>query len=65
VGNRLAKPSLFNLLAGIYGKGSDNDAPEPPYRGARGTYHMQTSYGDGTPIPVEYLEILLEIDENI
>lgn len=59
------KPTFFNGLAGVYGKGRDNDALDPPYRSARGTYHLQTTYGDGSLIPREYLDRLLEIQEGI
>ncbi|KAF2495042.1 taud/tfda taurine catabolism dioxygenase [Lophium mytilinum] len=59
------KPTFFNGFAGVYGRGRDNNALEPPYRGKDEKYHLPTTYGDGTPIPVEFQERLLEISDDI
>ncbi|KAF1847346.1 taud/tfda taurine catabolism dioxygenase [Cucurbitaria berberidis CBS 394.84] len=59
------KPTFFNGLAGVYGRGRDNHALEAPHKGDDGKYHLPTTYGDGSPIPTEYLERLLEISDEI
>lgn len=59
------KPTFFNGFAGVYGRARDNGALEPPYRGADGGVHLPTTYGDGSEIPVDYLEHLLEIQDEI
>jgi hypothetical protein len=59
------KPTFFNGFAGVYGRGRDNNALEPPYRGIDKKYHLPTTYGDGTSIPVEFQERLLDISDGI
>lgn len=59
------KPTFFNGLAGVFGRTRDQQALEPPHRGPDGRYHLPTTYGDGSEIPREYLERLLEINEEI
>ena len=58
-------PTFFNGFAGVYGRARDNGALKPPYRGTDGGIHLPTTYGDGSEIPVEYLERLLEIQDEI
>lgn len=55
----------FNGLGGVYGRQRDRGALEPPHRGTDGNYHLPTTYGDGTEIPREYLEKLLQISDDI
>lgn len=55
----------FNGLGGVYGRQRDRGALEPPHRGIDGNYHFSTTYGDGTEIPREYLDKLLEISDDI
>lgn len=59
------KPTFFNGFAGVYGRARDNKALDPPYLGLDGGYHLPTTYGDGSEIPREYLERLLEISDDI
>ena len=59
------KPTFFNGFAGVYGRARDNNALEAPYKGDDGKYHLPTTYGDGSSIPTEYLERLLEISDDI
>ncbi|OBT60937.1 hypothetical protein VE03_09276 [Pseudogymnoascus sp. 23342-1-I1] len=58
-------PTFFNGFAGVYGRARDNGALNPPYRGTDGGIHLPTTYGDGSEIPIEYLERLLEIQDEI
>lgn len=55
----------FNGLGGVYGRQRDRKALVPPYRGTDGGYHLPTTYGDGSEIPIEYLEALLRISDEI
>jgi hypothetical protein len=59
------QPVPFNGLGGVYGRQRDRKALDPPHRGIDGGVHLPTTYGDGTPIPTQYLERLLEISEEI
>lgn len=59
------KPVPFNGLGGVYGRQRDRKALEPPYKGIDGNYHLPTTYGDGSPIPREYLDRLLQISDDI
>ncbi|CAK7224455.1 hypothetical protein SEUCBS140593_005575 [Sporothrix eucalyptigena] len=59
------KPSFFNGLMGVYGRARDNNALEPPYKGLDQKYHLPTTYGDGSPIPYETLDKVLEIADSI
>lgn len=59
------KPIFFNGFAGVYGRAKDNAALAPPYRGLDKKYHLPTTYGDGSPIPNEYLDRLLELSDEI
>jgi hypothetical protein len=55
----------FNGLGGVYGRQRDREALLPPYKGVDNNYHLPTTYGDGSEIPHEYLERLLEISDQI
>lgn len=55
----------FNGLGGVYGRLRDREALKPPHRGTDGGVHLPTTYGDGSEIPIEYLEKLLEISDDI
>lgn len=55
----------FNGLGGVYGRQRDRKALAPPWRGVDGGIHLPTTYGDGSKIPKEYLEILLDISDDI
>lgn len=59
------KPTFFNGFAGVYGRARDNHALEAPYKGDDGKYHLPTTYGDGSEIPIKYLDRLLEISDEI
>ncbi|KAJ5009055.1 Clavaminate synthase-like protein [Colletotrichum sp. SAR 10_99] len=59
------KLTLFNGLAGVFGRMRDQKALDPPHRGPDGQYHLPTTYGDDSEIPPEYLERLLEIGDEI
>ncbi|EXJ86317.1 hypothetical protein A1O3_03268 [Capronia epimyces CBS 606.96] len=59
-------PTFFNGLAGTYGSAKLNGALEPPYRIKNGKgYKLPTSFGDGSRIPSEWLDRLIEIQEAI
>ncbi|KAK7754734.1 hypothetical protein SLS62_003292 [Diatrype stigma] len=55
----------FNGLGGVYGRQRDRKALVPPHRGTDGGYHLPTTYGDGSEIPIEYLETLLRVSDEI
>lgn len=55
----------FNGLGGVYGRQRDRKALAPPWRGIDGGIHLPTTYGDGSEIPREYLERLLQISDEI
>ncbi|CAK7215433.1 hypothetical protein SBRCBS47491_002487 [Sporothrix bragantina] len=59
------KPTFFNGLMGVYGRARDNQALSPPYKGLDGKYHLPTTYGDGSPIPYDTLDKVLEIADSI
>lgn len=58
-------PSFFNGLMGVYGRARDNEALQAPYRGLDGKYHLPTTYGDGSPIPYDQLDKVLQIADSI
>ncbi|KIH89430.1 hypothetical protein SPBR_07870 [Sporothrix brasiliensis 5110] len=57
-------PSCFNGLMGVYGRARDNKA-EAPYPGLDGKFRLPTTYGDGSPIPSDVLDKVLEIADSI
>ncbi|KAJ5697268.1 hypothetical protein N7488_010952 [Penicillium malachiteum] len=63
------RPVWFNGLAGRFGMTRDVGALDPPYLGRDGMAYLPCDYGDGTPIPREYLEkldkILNELEVNL
>lgn len=59
------QPVLFNGLGGVYGRQRDRKALEPPHKGTDGGVHLPSTYGDGSLIPIEYLEKYLEISDDI
>ncbi|KAJ5934176.1 hypothetical protein N7466_003723 [Penicillium verhagenii] len=55
------RPVWFNGLAGRFGMTRDVGALDPPYVGRDGMSYLPCDYGDGTPIPREYLERLDQV----
>lgn len=59
-------PVFFNSLAGRYGTAYDRGATDPPYKGKDdGMDYPPATYGDGQPIPKEYLHKVWEISQQI
>ncbi|KAF2791864.1 Clavaminate synthase-like protein [Melanomma pulvis-pyrius CBS 109.77] len=55
----------FGNLTSAYGRSRHHGATEPPYRGDDDSYHPPPTYGDGTVIENEYLELALNIAEEM
>ncbi|KAJ5921730.1 hypothetical protein N7454_009204 [Penicillium verhagenii] len=55
------RPVWFNGLAGRFGMTRDVGALDSPYVGRDGMSYLPCDYGDGTPIPREYLERLDQV----
>ncbi|KAF2711404.1 Clavaminate synthase-like protein [Pleomassaria siparia CBS 279.74] len=53
----------FGNLTSAYGRSRHHGATRPPYRGDDDSYHPPPTYGDGTIIEREYLELALNIAE--
>jgi Taurine catabolism dioxygenase TauD, TfdA family len=59
-------PTFFNGLAGTYGNARDHGALEPPHKNSNGVgYKLPTLYGDGSSIPHEHHEKLIELTDKI
>ncbi|GMM35414.1 hypothetical protein DASC09_027390 [Saccharomycopsis crataegensis] len=56
---------FFNGICGRFGTSKDNNALEPPYVGKNGGLYLPSTYDDGTPIPLKYLEVVLRISREI
>ncbi|KAI5479259.1 hypothetical protein MNV49_003954 [Pseudohyphozyma bogoriensis] len=52
---------IVQHVPGRHGTARDAGALEPPYLGNDGKIYPQATYGDGTPIPRQYLDRLLDI----
>ncbi|CAK7224395.1 hypothetical protein SCUCBS95973_005502 [Sporothrix curviconia] len=60
------KRSFFNGLSGVYGNAKRSGSLLPPHKVKNGPgYKLPSSYGDGSPIPDEYHERLIEIQDDI
>ncbi|KAH8655249.1 hypothetical protein BX600DRAFT_385851 [Xylariales sp. PMI_506] len=55
------RPTWFNGLVGRHGITRDIGALEPPHIGRDGMTYLPCVYGDGTVIPREYLDKLIEV----
>ncbi|GAA6017756.1 hypothetical protein JCM10207_000486 [Rhodosporidiobolus poonsookiae] len=58
-------PVYFGNLTSMYMLAKKWDALEPPYRGTDGAFHHLPTYGDGTAIPLPYLQKTEEIIYDI
>ena len=57
-------PTLFGNITSAYGRYQHFNAMELPYLGSDGSYHPLPTYGDGSIIPIKYLELALSIAEK-
>ncbi|KAK1590411.1 uncharacterized protein LY79DRAFT_515888 [Colletotrichum navitas] len=55
---------LFGDVTSAWGRSRHHGATRPPFRGDDGSYHPPPTYGDGTPIDVEDLDLLLKLAED-
>ncbi|CAH0027229.1 unnamed protein product [Clonostachys rhizophaga] len=55
------RPLWFNGLLGRHGTTRDIGALDPPYVGRDNMTYLPSVYGDGTPIPREYLDKLIDV----
>ncbi|KAF2017506.1 Clavaminate synthase-like protein [Aaosphaeria arxii CBS 175.79] len=55
----------FGNLTSAYGRARHHGATQPPYRGDDDSYHPPPLYGDGTIIETEFLELALNIAEEM
>ncbi|EFQ34599.1 uncharacterized protein GLRG_09743 [Colletotrichum graminicola M1.001] len=51
-------------LRSAWGRSRHHGATRPPFRGDDGSYHPPPTYGDGTPIDVKVLDLLLKLAED-
>ncbi|KAL4873982.1 hypothetical protein BDV12DRAFT_181873 [Aspergillus spectabilis] len=65
---RLHKPTgatvFFGNITSAWGRSRHHGATRPPFRGDDGSYHPPPQFGDGTPMRVEDLDVLLDIAEE-
>ncbi|KAJ5893243.1 Clavaminate synthase-like protein [Penicillium taxi] len=54
----------FGNLTSAYGRSKHHGATEPPFLGNDGAHHPLPTYGDGSRIPTEYLELALKLAES-
>lgn len=54
----------FGNLTSAYGRSKYHGATEPPFLGDDGGYHPLPTFGDGSQIPTEHLDLALEIAES-
>ncbi|CZR57569.1 uncharacterized protein PAC_07458 [Phialocephala subalpina] len=59
------KTTFFGNLTSAYGRSKYYGATKPPFLGDDGGYHPLPTYGDGSPIPTEFLERALATAENL
>lgn len=58
--------SFFNGLAGVYGNAKRSGSLRPPHKIQNGPgYKLPSSYGDGSDIPDEFHDRLIEIQDEI
>lgn len=55
---------FFGNLTSAWGRSRHHGATRPPFRGDDGSYHPPPQFGDGTPMDVEDLDLLLDIAEK-
>ncbi|KAJ4546195.1 hypothetical protein HRR77_004731 [Exophiala dermatitidis] len=55
----------FGNLTSAYGRSRHHGATQPPFLGDDGGYHPLPTYGDGSPINTEDLELALSIAEGM
>lgn len=55
---------FFGNLTSAWGRSRHHGATRPPFRGDDGSYHPPPQFGDGTPMNVEDLDLLLDIAEQ-
>ncbi|CAD6588842.1 MAG: hypothetical protein CYPHOPRED_004558, partial [Cyphobasidiales sp. Tagirdzhanova-0007] len=57
----LQGPVIFSALASYYGGAINRGTLEAPYLDANGAYKPPPLYGDDSPIPLKYLELLEKV----
>lgn len=55
---------FFGNVTSAWGRSRHHGATRPPFRGDDGSYHPPPTYGDGAPIDVEDLDLLLKLAEE-
>ncbi|KAJ0308625.1 hypothetical protein COL516b_003169 [Colletotrichum fioriniae] len=55
---------FFGNVTSAWGRSRHHGATRLPFRGDDGSYHPPPTYGDGTPIDVEDLDLLLKLAEK-
>ncbi|OHW98015.1 taurine catabolism dioxygenase [Colletotrichum incanum] len=55
---------FFGNVTSAWGRSRHHGATRHPFRGDDGSYHPPPTYGDGTPIDVEDLDLLLKLAED-
>ncbi|KAK1624721.1 hypothetical protein BDP81DRAFT_382519 [Colletotrichum phormii] len=55
---------FFGNVTSAWGRSRHHGATRPPFRGDDGSYHPPPTYGDGTPIDVDDLDLLLKLAEE-
>ncbi|KAF4464220.1 taurine catabolism dioxygenase [Fusarium albosuccineum] len=65
---RLHEPTgataLFGYITSAWGRSRHHGATRPPFRGDDGSYHPPPEFGDGTPMDVEDLDLLLKLAQE-
>ncbi|GKT49484.1 clavaminate synthase-like protein At3g21360 [Colletotrichum spaethianum] len=57
-------PVFFGNVTSAWGRSRHHGATRPPFQGDDGSYHPPPTYGDGTPIDLEDLDLLLKLAED-
>ncbi|KAJ5354921.1 hypothetical protein N7541_005965 [Penicillium brevicompactum] len=57
-------PIFFGNITSAWGRSRHHGATRPPFRGDDGSYHPPPQFGDGTPMDVKDLDLLLDIAER-
>ncbi|KAL4960103.1 uncharacterized protein BDV14DRAFT_205032 [Aspergillus stella-maris] len=55
---------FFGNITSAWGRSRYHGATRPPFQGDDGSYHPPPQFGDGTPMKVEDLDLLLDIAEE-
>ena len=55
---------FFGNVTSAWGRSRHHGATQPPFQGDDGSYHPPPEYGDGTPIEIENLDLLLQLAER-